>query len=163
MLKLINSLILILFLISCGKDKIAPIQEGGTYELTSDYAFIEGEWKWKQSIINWSITAFQSYSGDKFFVRQEQVSEFCTLKFSHDCTLDVITQSGTTTHKLRPYGAIQIGVNRIVHFKTASGAVFTFSWSSSLNRLDTETTFFTFPAHPCNTGFFILNNSYEKV
>ena len=64
--------------------------------------------------------------------------------------------------KLKPHNVIQTGDNRIVQFKTNDGAIITFSYSAELNRLDTEYSFFSFPAHPCNTSFLILNSSYEK-
>lgn len=158
MVKFINILFVVTLLFSCKKDKV----ELPTF-LSEDYQFIEGEWEWKQSVICWGITSFPSYSGQKFFIYKEDIPEYCKLNFSSDGTLIITTQNGSQTKKLAAYGVIKIGANRIVHFKSSLGEVFTFSWSNELNRIETEHAFFTFPGHACNTGFLILNNSYEKI
>ncbi|MBC9812584.1 hypothetical protein H9Y05_08890 [Crocinitomicaceae bacterium CZZ-1] len=156
MVKFINILLILLVLLACKKKKFE----------SDAYAFILGEWEWKLSIASWSTitntTGPGSYYLDKIFVRKGEISEYCRLRFTNNGKLTITTQEGEEIMKLKPHNVIQIGNNRIVQFKTNDGAIITFSYSAELNQLDTEYSFFSFPAHPCNTGFLILNSSYEK-
>lgn len=152
MVKSINILLVLLILLACKKKKFE----------SDVYAFILGEWEWEQSIVSWDITGFSSYSGQKVFVKKEEISEYCRLRFANNGKLTITTQEGEETMKLKPHNVIQIGDNRIAQFKSNDGVIITFSYSAELNQLDTEYLFFSFPAHPCNTSFLILNSSYEK-
>jgi len=156
MVKFINILLILLVLLACKKKKFE----------SDAYAFILGEWEWELSIASWSTTTNttgpDSYYLDKIFVRKGEISEYCRLRFTNNGKLTITTQEGEETMKLKPHNVIQIGDNRIVQFKSNDGEIITFSYSAELNRLDTEYPFFSFPAHPCNTGFLILTNSYEK-
>ena len=152
MVKFINILLILLVLLACKKKKFE----------SDAYAFILGEWEWELSIVSWDITGFSSYSGQKVFVKKGEISEYCRLRFTNNGKLTITTQEGEETMKLKPHNVIQIGDNRIAQFKSDDGKIITFSYSAELNRLDTEYPFFSFPAHACNTGFLILNSSYEK-
>jgi len=152
MVKFINILLILLVLLACKKKKFE----------SDAYAFILGEWEWKQSMICWGIDGTPSYDKRKFFVQKGEVSEYCQLRFTNNGKLTITTQEGEETMKLKPHNVIQTGDNRIVQFKTNDGAIITFSYSAELNQLDTEYSFFSFPTHTCNTDFLILNSSYEK-
>lgn len=152
MAKFINILLILALLLGCKKKKFE----------SDGYAFLLGEWEWKQSIVCWSVTGFSSYSGQKVFVKKGEISEYCQLHFTSNGKLTITTQDGEKIIKLKPHHVITIGNNRIAQFKTNDGEIITFSYSAELNRLTTEHTFFSFPAHTCNTGFLILNSSYEK-
>ncbi|NGF77130.1 hypothetical protein G5B10_14670 [Fluviicola sp. SGL-29] len=156
MVKFINILLVLLVLLACKKKKFE----------SDAYAFILGEWEWEQSTVSWSITASATESGayslNKFFVKKGEISEYCRLRFTNNGKLTITTQEGEKTMKLKPHNVIQIGDNRIAQFKSNEDEIITFSYSAELNRLDTEYSFFSFPAHTCNTGFLILTNSYEK-
>lgn len=152
MAKFINILLILVLLLGCKKKKFE----------SDDYVFILGEWEWKQSIIDWDVTGNGGYMGEKEFVYKNEISEHCKLRFENNGKLTITTQAGVETIKLKPHNVIQIGDNRIARFQSKDGEIITFSYSAELNRLETDHTFFTFPAHPCNTSFLILNSSYEK-
>ena len=158
MAKFINIVIICILFIGCRKDKVElPTLLG------EEYNFILGEWRWEISTISWDITNFASYSNPKFFVHRQQISEYCTLNFKNDGSLELKTVNGIEIKKLKAYGLIKLGENRVAHFLTDDGAQITLSYSPETNCLNTEFTFFTFPAHPCNTGFLILNSRYDKI
>lgn len=146
-------------LLSCKKDKVEPT----VVTLGEGYDFIEGDWNWSQAITCWSFSNFPSYSGKKFYVYKDDISEYCKLNISHNAVLTIETQDGTKTMQLTPNGVFSVGENRVAHFQNENGESIIFTWSQSSNTIDTEYRFFSFSHTYCNTGFLILNNSYAKV
>lgn len=154
MLKLINILILILLLISCGKDK-TPLET--EFDVTG-IEFLVGDWKWKRSITGYD------YSGDrKIIVKSEEVNEFCTLSFTNKGFLYITSQLGASYMFLKRTGTISVGNNKIIHFRNEKNEDITFSWSSTLNQLETNHQFFNFQLSQCGIGDLVISNSYEKI
>lgn len=154
MVKLINSFILILFLMSCGKDKTPSETE---FDLEG-IEFLVGDWKWKRAITGYD------YSGNrKIIVKTEEVNEFCTLSVTNKGFLYITSQSGSSFMFLKRTGTISIGNNKIIHFRNEQNEDITFSWSSTLNQLETNYQFFNFQLPQCGIGDLVISNSYEKI
>lgn len=154
MYKLINSLILILLLLSCGKDK-TPLET--EFDVTG-IEFLVGDWKWKRAITS------EAYTGDrKIIVKAQEVNEFCTLSFTDKGFLYITSQSGSSYMFLKRTGTISVGNNKIIHFRNEKNEDLTFSWSFTLNQLETNHQFFNFQLPQCGIGDLVISNSYEKI